>query len=150
MAEEPKEFSPPLGALLVTHGDLGESLLRVVEKILGKKPEVVAVRVGWDDDVNDLRKRIQESVDGVENGRGVLILTDMFGGTPTNVVLPFLKEDNAEVITGVNLPMLVKVGSLQHKPGTLREAADELRKVGQRAIQLASQYLERPHEQPPG
>jgi PTS system mannose-specific IIA component len=74
----------------------------------------------------------------------VLILTDMFGGTPTNVTLPFLKAEDVEIVTGVNLPMMVKVPNIQQGSGTLAEAADRLRDLGQAAIQLATHYLKKP------
>ena len=132
------------GVLVVAHGKLSESLVTVVEKILGHRLEVESVSVGWDDDVTASRKRIEEGLSRANRGRGVLILTDMFGGTPTNLTLPFIKSGNTEVVTGVNLPMLVKVPNIQQQSGSLREAADSLREVGQRAIQLATQYLEKP------
>jgi PTS system mannose-specific IIA component len=132
------------GVLVVAHGDLSSVLARLVEKILGVELRIETVSVGWDDDVEEARRRVQEAVRRADGGRGVLILTDMFGGTPTNVALPFLKEHNVEIVTGVNLPMLVKVPNVQQEPGTLREAADRLRDLGQRAIQLATHYLDKP------
>ena len=138
------------GVLIVAHGDLAEVLARLVEKILGAAAGIQTVSVGWDDDVESARRRVREALEKAEKGRGVLVLTDMFGGTPTNVALPFLKEHNVEIVTGVNLPMLVKVPSVQDAPGTLHEAADRLRDVGQRAIQLATHYLEKPGSRPPG
>jgi PTS system mannose-specific IIA component len=133
------------GVLVVAHGDLAGTLVKVVEKILGARLEVEAVSVGWDDDVGNFREKIQEAVERANRGRGVLILTDMFGGTPTNVALPFLKDGDVEIVTGVNLPMMVKVPNIQQGSGSLREAADRLRDLGQRAIQLATHYLEKPH-----
>ena len=138
------------GIVIVAHGDLGVVLARLVEKILGTSTGIGTVSVGWDDDVEDSRRRVRETIEKAESGRGVLVLTDMFGGTPTNVALPFLKEHNVEIVTGVNLPMLVKVPNVLEAPGTLREAADRLRDVGQRAIQLATHYLEKPGGKPAG
>jgi PTS system mannose-specific IIA component len=138
------------GVLIVAHGDLAGVLARVVEKILGASAGIETVSVGWDDDVEASRRRVSEAIEKAEKGRGVLVLTDMFGGTPTNVALPFLKEHNVEIVTGVNLPMLVKVPNVREAPGTLREAADRLRDVGQRAIQLATHYLEKPGGHPAG
>jgi PTS system mannose-specific IIA component len=132
------------GVLVVAHGELPGTLLKVVEKILGAPLEAEAVSVGWDDEVGNIRRKIEEAVKRTNRGRGVLILTDMFGGTPTNVTLPFLKAGDVEIVTGVNLPMVVKVPNIQQGSGTLREAADRLRDVGQRAIQLATLYLEKP------
>ena len=132
------------GVLVVAHGDLPGTLVKVVEKILGTRLMAEAISVGWDDEVGSSRQKIEEAVKRANRGRGVLILTDMFGGTPTNVTLPFLKAGDVEIVTGVNLPMMVKVPNIQQGAGTLREAADRLRDVGQRAIQLATLYLEKP------
>jgi PTS system mannose-specific IIA component len=132
------------GVLVVAHGDLPGTLVKVVEKILGAKLDVEAVSVGWDDDMADSRLKIQEALKRAGQGRGVLILTDMFGGTPTNVTLPFLKAEGVEIVTGVNLPMMVKVPNIQQGSGTLAEAADRLRDLGQAAIQLATHYLKKP------
>jgi mannose PTS system EIIA component len=134
----------PIGVLIVAHGDLAEVLSRVVEKILGSPFAVETVSVGWEDDVEASRKRVEEALARAHRGRGVLILTDMFGGTPTNVVLPLLRDKDVEIVTGMNLPMLVKVPNVRVAAGTLREAADRLRDVGQSAIQLATHYLEKP------
>jgi PTS system mannose-specific IIA component len=136
---------PSIGVLVVAHGDLPGTLVRVVEGILGTRLEVEAVSVGWEDDVGGSRERIQQAVERADRGRGVLILTDMFGGTPTNVALPFLKSGGVEIVTGVNLPMMIKVPNIQQGAGSLREAADRLRDLGQGAIQLATHYLEKPH-----
>ena len=138
-----------IGAVVVTHGDLAGSLLKVVEKILGAPLEAEPVSVGWDDDVTASRQRVEEAIRRADRGRGVLVLTDMFGGTPTNVTLPFLKVGNVEIVTGVNLPMMIKLPNIQPAPGSLREAADQLRELGQRAIQLATHYLEKPRARPP-
>jgi mannose PTS system EIIA component len=137
------------GVLVVAHGDLGSVLAKLVEKILGAPLRIETVSVGWDDDVEESRRRVADAVQRADQGRGVLILTDMFGGTPTNVALPFLKERDVEIVTGVNLPMLVKVPDVRREPGSLRAAADRLRDVGQRAIQLATHYLEKPGVKPP-
>ena len=136
--------APKFGVLVVAHGDLPGTLVKVVEKILGAPIEAEAVSVGWNDEVGSIRQKIEEAMKRANRGRGVLILTDMFGGTPTNVTLPFLKSGDVEIVTGVNLPMMVKVPNIQQGAGTLREAADRLRDVGQRAIQLATLYLEKP------
>ena len=139
-----KGAAEPFGVLIVAHGELAEVLSRVVEKILGTPFGVETVSVGWEDDVEASRKRVEEALRRANRGRGVLILTDMFGGTPTNIVLPFLREKDVEIVTGMNLPMLVKVPNVRVAAGTLREAADRLRDVGQSAIQLATHYLEKP------
>ena len=132
----------------MAHGDLASVLAKLVERILGTALDIETVSVGWNDDVESSRNRVQDAIRRCDQGRGVLILTDMFGGTPTNVALPFLKEHNVEIVTGVNLPMLVKVPNVREAPGSLRGAADRLRDVGQRAIQLATHYLEKPGAKP--
>lgn len=147
-----EQESARFGVVVVTHGDLADTLLKLVEKILGERPEIGTVSVGWDDDVAGSRERIEHALQRAARGHGVLVLTDMFGGTPTNLTLPFLKTGDVEVVTGVNLPMLVKAPTVQRESGTLREAADRLRDVGQRAIQIATGYLEKPRGggSPPG
>jgi len=142
-AEKPAS-AEGFGILIVAHGHLAEEMVRVVEKILGSRQSIETVSMGWDDDVAAARARIQEALQKADRGRGVLVLTDMFGGTPTNVALPFLKEGDVEIVTGVNLPMILKIPNVRQFGGTLREAADQLRDLGQRAIQLATQYLEKP------
>jgi len=141
----PKAGDPAkYGVLVVAHGNLAGEVLRVVEKILGAGQQIEAVSMGWDDEVASSRQRIQEAIQRANRGNGVLILTDMFGGTPSNVALSFLKSGDVEIVTGVNLPMLLKAASVQYGAGSLREAADQLRDVGQREIQLATHYLEKP------
>ena len=150
MVEHPEQGAgQSFGVLVVAHGDLASVLAKLVEKILGRPLRVETVSVGWDDDVEESRHRVAQAVRRADEGRGVLILTDMFGGTPTNVALPFLKERDVEIVTGVNLPMMVKVPDVRAEPGSLRAAADRLRDVGQRAIQLATHYLEKPGAKPP-
>ena len=138
----------PFGVVIVTHGELAAALVKVVEKILGIRVEMEPLSVGWDDDVAESRQRVEQAVVRADRGRGVLVLTDMFGGTPTNVTLPFLKSGNVEIVTGVNLPMLIKLPAMLQAPNSLHEAADRLREVGQRAIQLATHYLEKPRAGP--
>ena len=142
-AEKPAS-AEGFGILIVAHGHLAEEMVRVVEKILGSRQSIETVSMGWDDDVAAARARIQEALQKADRGRGVLVLTDMFGGTPTNVALPFLKEGDVEIVTGVNLPMVLKIPNVRQIGGTLREAADQLRDLGQRAIQLATRYMEKP------
>jgi len=148
MTPESEAPPAPFGVVVVTHGELASSLVKVVEKILGSRVEMEPLSVGWDDDVADSRQRVERAVARANRGRGVLVLTDMFGGTPTNVTLPFLKAGNVEIVTGVNLPMLVKLPAMLQAPLSLHEAADRLREVGQRAIQLATHYLEKPRGGP--
>ena len=130
-----------IGAVIVTHGLLARELLDAAERIVGRTDGIRAVSMDWDDDVADARKDIQAAIREVDDGRGVLIFTDMFGGTPTNVSLAFLRQDSVEIITGVNLPMIIKLTSVQNSEGSLLEIAQELRERGQNSIYVASEIL---------
>ena len=130
----------PLGLVVVTHGGLAFELVKALERILGSADGVRALSLGWDEDLNASRKSVQEAIAAVDRGAGVLVLTDMFGGTATNVSLSFLRE-GVEIVTGVNLPMLVKFAGL--RSGTaLKDAAARIRDQGQRSITLATDYLD--------
>lgn len=131
---------PPLGLLVVTHGGLAFELVRALERLLGSAEGMRALSLGWDDDLPAARKAVQEAIAAVDRGAGVLILTDMFGGTPTNVTLSLLRE-GVEIVTGVNLPMLVKFAGLRDIMD-LKEAAARVRDQGQRSIALATDYLD--------
>jgi PTS system mannose-specific IIA component len=137
-ASEPRPA--PLGLLVVTHGGLAFELVRAQERILGSVEGVRALSLGWDDDLAAARRAVQDAIGEVDAGAGVLILTDMFGGTPTNVALSFLRE-GVEIVTGVNLPMVVKFAGLR-MTCSLKEAAARVRDQGQRSIALATDYLE--------
>ena len=131
-----------VGAVIVTHGRLAQELLDAAERIVRRSEGVRAVSLDWDDEVADARLEIQGAIKAVDSGDGVLIFTDMFGGTPTNVSLAFLEKERVEIITGVNLPMVVKLlTSLQNSEGTLLETAQELRERGQNSIYVASEVL---------
>lgn len=130
-----------IGAVIVTHGSLACELLDAAERIVGRTEGIRAVSMGWDDDVADARQEIGTAIKEVDSGRGVLIFTDMFGGTPTNVSLAFLEQDRVEIITGVNLPMIIKLTSVQNSDGSLLEVAQELRERGQNSVYVASEIL---------
>jgi PTS system mannose-specific IIA component len=130
-----------IGAVIVTHGMLARELLDAAERIVGRTESIRAVSMDWDDDVADARKEIEAAIKEVEHGRGVLIFTDMFGGTPTNVSLAFLEQDGVEIITGVNLPMIIKLTSVQNSEVSLLAVAQELRERGQNSIYVASEIL---------
>ena len=129
-----------IGALLVTHGNLGGELLAVAEKIVGTTEHLAAVSIGWHDDVEDSKRRIQECLRELDTGRGVIILTDMFGGTPSNISLPLLVKGKVEIVTGVNLPMVVKLAS-QTGDDAPDELAGKIRDQGKRHISVASELL---------
>src|SRR2546425_12340184 len=115
-----------IGVVLVTHGQLAIELLNAAETIVGDLPQFAAVSIGWHEDVQDARDDIASAIERVRDGGGVLVLTDMFGGTPANLGLTFLETDRVEVITGVNLPMLIKIASLK-EPARLLDVAREMR-----------------------
>ena len=100
-----------IGVVVVTHGQLATELVNAAEMIVGDLPQFTAVSIGWHDDVNDAREDIAQAIERVRGDAGVLLLTDMFGGTPSNLGMTFLETDRLEVITGVNLPMLIKLAS---------------------------------------
>jgi len=129
-----------VGIVIVTHGDLGTEFLRTAEEIVGKLPHVEAVSIQAVEKVERARKKIEAAVQRVDNGSGILILTDLFGGTPSNLVLSYLETGRVEVVTGVNLPMLMKLPALREEPN-LRALAEKLAKYGQRNILVASEFL---------
>lgn len=130
-----------VGVVVVTHGQLATELLNAAEMIVGALPQFTAVSIGWHDDVEVAREAIAKAVMKVDKGRGVLLLTDMFGGTPSNLGLTFLEAGRIEVITGVNLPMLIKLARTPDGRD-LRALAREMCDDGRAAIRVASELLE--------
>ena len=131
-----------VGILIVTHRQLAEALLSASDLILGRLEKVVAVSLDPSAMPDDARQQIAEGLAKLNGTDGVLILTDMFGGTPSNLSLAFLKEGHVEVISGVNLPMLIKVNQLRHgNYANLREMALTLQESGQQGIMVASELL---------
>jgi PTS system mannose-specific IIA component len=128
-----------IGIVVITHGDLAQELVSAARTIVGEIPAAAAVSIGWSDDAAAARQKIEQALTEVGGG-DVLILTDMFGGTPTNLSLPFLSR-RVEIVTGVNLPMLIKLTSLRE--GELAEVARAVRDQGKGAIYVASEILER-------
>jgi mannose PTS system EIIA component len=128
-----------IGIVVVTHGALAGELVNAARTIVGDIPRIAAVSIGWSDDVSAARSAIAQALEDV-GGDQALVLTDMFGGTPTNVSLPFLSP-RVEIVTGVNLPMLIKVTSL--RDGALAEVARIVREQGKDAIYVASEVLEK-------
>ena len=129
-----------IGVVVVTHGQLATELVNAAEMIVGDLPKFTAVSIGWHDDVNDAREDISRAIERVRGEAGVLLLTDMFGGTPSNLGLTFLERDRVEVITGVNLPMLIKLAGLRSSSNLLA-VAREMREHGRNAIWVASDLL---------
>jgi PTS system mannose-specific IIA component len=128
-----------IGIIVITHGQLAHELLTAARAIVGEIPRISAVSIGWSDDMAAARAAIERALQEV-GGEPVLILTDMFGGTPTNVSLAFLSP-RVEIVTGVNLPMLIKLTTLRE--GELVEIARVVRDQGKGAIYVASELLEK-------
>ena len=128
-----------IGIVVVSHGQVAGELVNAARNIVGDVPAIAAVSIGWADDMTIARDDIQRAIESVGPGPA-LILTDMFGGTPTNVSLPFLSP-TAEIVTGVNLPMLIKLSTLRE--GDLMEVARVIREQGKGAIYVASEVLEK-------
>ena len=129
-----------IGVVVVTHGQLANELVNAAEMIVGDLPQFAAVSIGWHDEVNDAREEIGQAIERVRGDAGVLLLIDMFGGTPSNLGMTFLEKDRLEVITGVNLPMLLKLASLQTSQNLLA-VARAMRDHGRSAIWVASDLL---------
>ncbi|MBI5966756.1 MAG: PTS sugar transporter subunit IIA [Deltaproteobacteria bacterium] len=131
-----------VGVVLVTHPNLGDEFIRSAELICGKMANIVTVSIDTRKGVEELRREIAEAIKKVDLGEGVLILTDMFGGTPSNMSLAFLREGEVEVLTGLNLPMLIKIFNCR-EGRKLPELAKMVKEAGQRNINLASEILQR-------
>ena len=136
-----------LGVVVVTHGQLATELVNAAEMIVGDLPHFTAVTIGWHEDVDQAREAIGRAIEKVrdkagtpDTPAGVLVLADMFGGTPANLAMTFLASDQVEVITGVNLPMLIKIANARESSDLL-VMARELREHGRNAIWVASDLL---------
>jgi mannose PTS system EIIA component len=129
-----------IGVVVVTHGRLATELLNAAEMIVGEMPNCVAVSIGWHDDVNDAREQIVKAVDRIRSSSGVLILTDMQGGTPSNFCIPLIEAGKVEVITGVNLPMLIKMKYLR-EASDLLAVARQVQTEAKTAIFVASDVM---------
>ena len=129
-----------IGGLIVTHGRLAIELLNAAEMIVGEIHHITAVSLGWHDDVDMATSMIEKALERVKSPDGVLILTDMFGGTPTNICSTFLDQENVEIVTGVNLPMLIKFAQMGEGQ-KLSAAAKAVKEQGQSSIYIASELL---------
>ncbi|SHO64636.1 PTS system, mannose-specific IIA component [Pseudoxanthobacter soli DSM 19599] len=129
-----------IGLVLVTHGRLAVEFKAALEHVVGPQPLVETISIGPEDDVELRRQDIVEAVKRVSQGQGVVLLTDMFGGTPSNLAISVMDMGQVEVIAGINLPMLVKLASVRGDVD-LVTAVDEARKAGQKYISVASQVL---------
>ncbi|MBF0306176.1 MAG: PTS sugar transporter subunit IIA [Alphaproteobacteria bacterium] len=129
-----------IGMVLVTHGRLAEELVAALEHVVGPQPNVASVCIGPDDDMERRRADILSSVARVDDGSGVVVLTDMFGGTPSNLAISIMDKAKVEVIAGVNLPMLIKLASVRnHEP--LGDAVASAQEAGRKYINVASRLL---------
>ena len=132
-----------VAGVIVTHGHLAGELLAAAEMIVGPISHIAAVSIGWHDDVDAARDEVQRAITRVSQGRGVLLLTDMFGGTPTNIASMFLEEGSVEVITGTNLPMVIKLATASAED-SLAEIARKICDQGRQGIYLAGALLAEP------
>ena len=128
------------GMVLVTHGRLAEEFIAALEHVVGEQQQVRAVCIGPDDDMEQRRQDILNSVADVDDGSGVVVLTDMFGGTPSNLAISIMDKAKVEVIAGVNLPMLIKLASVR-KTEPLDKSVIAARDAGQKYINVASTLL---------
>jgi mannose PTS system EIIA component len=129
-----------IGALVVSHGQLAHELLAAAEMIVGEISHIQAVSIGWHDDVNEARSDIEKRIADVESGAGVLLLTDMFGGTPSNIAFSFHEPGKVDIVTGANLPMIIKIAS-QKEGETLESLARIVCEQGKSSIAMASDFL---------
>ena len=129
-----------IGGVIVSHGKVANELLAAAETVIGKLDHIVAVSIGWHDNVENAKDEIARAIKKVAGGSGVLLLTDMFGGTPTNISAMFIADGEIEIVTGVNLPMVIKLAS-QSKEISLTEMAKEVEEQGKQAIYRASDLL---------
>ena len=130
-----------IGVIIVTHAEFGETLLKAAEGIVGRQEQCLTFSVTTDHGMNSIVEALDEGIKNVDSGQGVIILTDMFGGTPSNLSLSFLGTRRLEVITGVNLPLLLKIFSNRDLP--LDQLAKQAKSAGQQGILVAGEVLKR-------
>mgnify|MGYP000465742917 FL=1 len=135
-----KEEVKKIGGVVISHGQVATELVAAAEAVVGDVGHIAAVSIGWHDDVEMAKEEISRAIANVSSGNGVLLLTDMFGGTPTNIAAMFLKENEVEIVTGVNLPMVIKLAS-GSTGTTLRDIAQEVEEQGKEAICQAGLLL---------
>ncbi len=129
-----------VGAIVITHGELARALLDVVADIAGDVTGIETISIGHRDSTEDVFARIRESMARIDQGDGIVIFTDMFGGTPTNIALTFLEEGRVEVVAGVNLPLLIKFVNKRNEMG-FKELLGKLSEEGKKSIIFASKML---------
>ncbi len=129
-----------IGLVLVTHGNLAQEFISAMQHVVGRQEKVEAVCIGPEDDMEMRRSEILKKVEAADSGKGVVVLTDMFGGTPSNLAISIMDRANVEIIAGVNLPMLIKIASLR-KEKNLKETVSGAQEAGKKYINVASQIL---------
>ena len=129
-----------MGGVIVTHGHLASEFIAAAEMIVGPMPHVTPASIDWHDDVDVARAELERAITRVSRGRGVLLLTDMFGGTPTDIASMFLDNPNIEVVTGVNLPMILKLAD-QNPTDSLADLSRRVREAGHEGIHVAGELL---------
>ena len=129
-----------IGLVLVTHGRLAEEFVSAMEHVVGKQERIATIAIGPDDDMEERRKDIAEAIAAVDAGRGVIVLTDLFGGTPSNLAISLMERGRVEVIAGINLPMLIRLESAR-KAMKVVEAVAAAREAGRKYISVASEVL---------
>ena len=129
-----------IGLVIVTHGGLANEFRAALEHIVGPQEQVRTISIGPDDDMETRRSEILSAVNAVDTGEGTVLLTDMFGGTPSNLAISVMEEAKVEVIAGVNLPMLIKLASVRGE-SALQDAIAEAQEAGRKYISVASQIL---------
>ena len=129
-----------IGLVLVTHGQLATEFRAALEHVVGQQEALETVSIGPEDDMEERRRDIVSAVDRVNDGSGVILLTDMFGGTPSNLAISVMEAGRVEVLAGVNLPMLIKLASVRGENG-LAEAACAAQEAGRKYINVASKLL---------
>lgn len=129
-----------IGLVFVTHGRLAEEFRSALEHVVGPQEKLETISIGPDDDMEQRRKDILEAISNVSGNDGVILLTDMFGGTPSNLAISIMENANVEVIAGINLPMLIKLASIRQE-STLEEAVLSAQEAGRKYISIASHVL---------
>jgi len=129
-----------IGLILVTHGNLAEEFVRAMEHVVGPQEDVVPVCIGPNDDMEQRRTEIREAIESVDSGKGVIVLTDLFGGTPSNLAISLLQAGKVEVIAGINLPMLIRLAGARGEL-SVTDAVAAARDAGRNYITVASEFL---------
>jgi PTS system mannose-specific IIA component len=129
-----------IGLVLVTHGRLAEEFVVAMEHVVGKQEQIASICIGPEDDMESRRADIAAAISGVDSGRGVIVLSDLFGGTPSNLAISLMEAGRIEVIAGINLPMLIRLGSAR-KTMKVTEAVAAARDAGRKYITVASEVL---------